>query len=125
PANTTLLRVSPPTFPPPANTPFAATPGLSPGAIHYEYADTSSLTVNTGSGAAVDVLATGVATTLVGHGPTTVNVGNSVSGVRDIFGPLTITNPTNITTLDVDDSADTIPRLASPFTFTPPVRTPA
>jgi hypothetical protein len=55
--------------------------GLAPGAIYYKYADTYTLTAQTGTGeATVDVLATGIPVNLVGHGPnTTVNVGNAGS----------------------------------------------
>jgi hypothetical protein len=109
---------------PPGDSPFGAITGLSPGAIIYEYGDTSSLTLNMGSGATVDVLATGVPTTLVGHGLTTVNVGVAGS-VQQIIGALNIENPPSFTTLNVDDSADTVPRLVSLFTFTSPSGTPS
>jgi hypothetical protein len=81
--------------------------GLPGGAvINYEYDDTQSLTLQTGAGATVNVLATGVTTNLVGNGPTTVNVGNSTDGVQEIVGTLNIENPPALSTVTVDDSAD-------------------
>ena len=97
--------------------PFGQITGLAPAAINYKYADTGSLTLRTGGGGInVNVLATGVSTSLVGNGPTTVNVGNRVSGVQEILGPLTITNPPDFTTLNVVDSAD---QTAQPRRSTP------
>jgi hypothetical protein len=85
--------------------------GLAPAAIQYKYADTSSVTVQTGTGGAtVNVLATGKPVNLIGHGAnTTVNVGNAGS-VQAINGLLTISNPPSYTTVNVDDSADTTVR---------------
>jgi hypothetical protein len=77
------------------------------GLINYEYPDTPSLTFKTGWRATVNVLATGVTTNLVGNGPTTVKVGNSTDGVQDVAGTLNIENPPALTTVTVDDSADT------------------
>ena len=98
--------------------PFGQITGLAPAAINYKYADTGSLTLRTGAVINVNVLATGVSTSLVGNGPTTVNVGNRVSGVQEILGPLTITNPPDFTTLNVVDSADQTGRTATLDTFT-------
>ena len=103
----------------PDGLPFGQITSLAPAAINYKYADTGSLTLRTGGGGInVNVLATGVSTSLVGNGPTTVNVGNRVSGVQEILGPLTITNPPDFTTLNVDDSADQTGRTATLDTFT-------
>jgi autotransporter-associated beta strand protein len=83
--------------------------GLAPANIYYKDADTRSLTIKTGtaSGNIINVQATdGIATTnLVGNGPTTVNVGNAGS-VQAIAGTLSIENPPNYTTLNINDSAD-------------------
>jgi hypothetical protein len=83
--------------------------GLAPASINYEYGDTSRLTLNTGwaSGTTVNVRATdSIATTnLVGHGSTTVTVGNAGS-VQGIAGTLNIENPPSFTTITLDDSAD-------------------
>jgi hypothetical protein len=98
--------------------PFGQITSLAPAAINYKYADTGSLTLRTGAVINVNVLATGVSTSLVGNGPTTVNVGNRVSGVQEILGPLTITNPPDFTTLNVVDSADQTGRTATLDTFT-------
>ena len=85
--------------------------GLAPALIRYEYNDTNGVTVNTGTGVAtVNVLATGVATSLIGHSANTiVNVGDAGS-VQNIQGALTIENPPSFTTLNVDDSADSVGR---------------
>jgi hypothetical protein len=81
--------------------------GLAPAAIQYKYADTNTVTVQTGTGGAtVNVLATGKPVSLIGHGTNTVNVGNSGS-VQAISGPLTISgSPSSLATVNVDDSAD-------------------
>src|SRR5262249_43550523 len=81
--------------------------GPTPANIDYKYADTNQVIVKTGTGGAnVNVLAAGVPTKLEGHGPnTTVNVGNA-GRLTDIRGAVTITNPPNLTTVNVDDSAD-------------------
>jgi hypothetical protein len=83
--------------------------GLAP--INYEYDDTSSVTVLTDPGAdtQVHILATGVPVNLINHGPTTVTVGDA-GGLANILGELTISNPTDYTTVIVDDSADPEPR---------------
>jgi hypothetical protein len=105
------------TFTPPGDSNWGSIVGLAPATISYEYADTSSLTLRSGSGSIVNVAATGVSTSLVGNGPTTVNLGDYL-GVQDILGSLTITNPPSFTTLTVDDSADPIGRTATLDTFT-------
>jgi hypothetical protein len=93
--------------------------GLAPAAIQYKYVDTSSVTVQTGTGGAtVNVLATGKPVNLVGHGAnTTVNLGNAGS-VQAINGLLTISNPPSYTTVNVDDSADTTVRTVTLDTVT-------
>src|SRR5262249_44355438 len=83
---------------------FGSITGLSPAAIQYKYADTSTDTVQTNI-ATVNVRATGVPVNLIGHGGNTVNVGNAGS-VQAINGSLTISNPPSFTTLNLDDSAD-------------------
>jgi Immunoglobulin I-set domain/Dockerin type I domain len=89
---------------------FGQISGLAPALIRYEYNDTSSVTISTGTGVAtVNVLATGVATSLQGNGflgdRTTVNVGDAGS-VQNVRGNLTIENPSGFTHINVDDSAD-------------------
>jgi hypothetical protein len=103
--------------------------GLAPANINYGYADTSSVTVNTGTAAGnvVNVLTTDVTTNLVGNAALTVNVGNGshvnavFGSAAGIFGDLNIANSpgfnstaatTNINTITVDDSAYTTPRTA-------------
>jgi hypothetical protein len=96
---------------------FGRITSLAPAAINYKYADTGSLNIRTGPGGInVNVLATGVPTSLVGNGPTTVNVGDRFG--LDLLGPLTITNPPSFTTLNVNDSADQTGRAATLDTFT-------
>jgi hypothetical protein len=105
------------TFTPPGDSAWGSLDGLAPAEISYEFADTSSITINTGASATIDVLSTGVSTSLVGHGSTTVNVGEGGS-VQGIFGALNISNPPSFTTINVDDSADTTARSATLDTFT-------
>jgi hypothetical protein len=81
--------------------------GLPTGAsINYEYIDTPSLTLNTGPGATVEVLATWHTLDLVGNGPTTVNLGNQ-GNVQGLNGDLYIENTVpRATSVYVNDQAD-------------------
>src|SRR5262249_46751687 len=94
-------------FVPLGDSPWGSIVGLAPAEIDYEYADTKSLTVDTGpGGGAVYVRATGVPTALVGNGasfsdgsggggtgPTLlIDVGKG-GKLEDIFAPLTAENP--------------------------------
>jgi hypothetical protein len=80
---------------------------LASGAnINYEYSNTLRLTLQTGAGATVDVLATGVATYVVGNGPTTVNVGDQ-NNVQGISSSLYVQNAVpGQGTVDINDSQD-------------------
>jgi hypothetical protein len=114
-------------FVPAGDTPWGSIVGLAPAEIDYEYADTKSLTVDTGpGGGGVYVRATGVPTALVGNGASfrdgngggsgpgatvLIDIGNNGT-VEQIDGPLTIENPPGSDTISVDDSADSTPRLA-------------
>jgi hypothetical protein len=94
--------------------------GLAPADILYKYADTNTVTVQTGTGGAtVNALATGVPVNLIGHGTNTVNVGNAGS-VQAINALLTITDPPagDYVTVNVDDSADATPRTVNLDTVT-------
>jgi hypothetical protein len=84
----------------------------------------ADLTLSTGTGgAAVNVRGTvpNAVTSVIGHGSNndTVNVGNPTHGARDIQGELRIDNPPSLTTVNVDDSADTSPRTVTHDTWTP------
>jgi hypothetical protein len=86
---------------------------LAVGMIYYRYSDTSSLVLQTGDGdgpnpALVTVDATGVPTTLTGHGTTAVNVGRG--SVEQIQGDVFINNVVAQTTVTVDDRNDTYNR---------------
>jgi hypothetical protein len=95
---------------------FGSITGLAPGAIRYKYADTNTVTVQTGGfgggGATVNLLATAVPVSFIGHALTTLNIGNA-GGVQAINGSITITNPPSVTAVNVDDSADTTVRTVS------------
>ena len=92
--------------------------GLAPAAIDFKYADTASVSITTGSGNdTVNVHATGVTTNLSSFGGhDTVNVGNAGS-LQGILGALNIQNPPNLTTLNINDSADATARTATLSTF--------
>ncbi|HLJ97640.1 MAG TPA: hypothetical protein VKU02_31050 [Gemmataceae bacterium] len=109
-ADTLIPTVKLDSFTPASDQPWGRISGLANAPISYEYDDTSSVTIHTGFagfgyGMIVNVQSTGVPTSLIGHGPCTVNVGNA-SKVEGIQGALTIQNPLDHTTLMVDDSND-------------------
>jgi hypothetical protein len=86
---------------------FGQVSGLAPGVISYEYFDTNTVNISTGTGGnTINVLGNGTTTNLIGSfGGTTVNVGNAGS-VQGIFGTLNFENPNSFDTINVDDSAD-------------------
>jgi hypothetical protein len=93
--------------------------GLTPVSfIEYSYAGTSSVNITTGSGNdTVEVFQTGIATNLsTSGGADTINVGN-FGNLQGILGAVTIQNPPNFDTINVDDSADTTARTATLSTF--------
>ena len=94
--------------------------GLAPAAINYKYNNTASVGIETGSaGDTFNVLGTGVMTNLsTSGGNLTVNVGNNGS-VQGILGALTIQNPGSgvSTSVQVDDSADSVARTVTLSTF--------
>ena len=91
--------------------------GLAPAAINYKYADTSSVSLTTGTGAdTVNVLATGVTTNINDYGTDPVNVGNSGS-VQGILGKLYLQDPPSHNTISIDDHADTTPRTVTQYTY--------
>src|SRR5262249_33936489 len=106
-ADATARTVTLDTFTPAGDTAWGSITGLAPAAINYEYIDTRSLTVDTGTadGTIIDVAATGVPTNLVSHSDTQVHVGSGGS-VQGIQGTLNIENPPRLDTIDVDDFAD-------------------
>lgn len=91
---------------PAGDTPFSTVSGMSAGTISYEDADTSSVLIETGTGAdTIAVHATGIATTMTIGGTANVVVGN-VGTLAEIAGPLTLKGPNGSIQLTVDDSAD-------------------
>jgi hypothetical protein len=67
----------------------------------------NSIRINGGVGGTLSYLRANVRPlSVVGRGPDTVNVGNPGNGVQGIQAPLSVTNPPDFTTLNVDDSAD-------------------
>ncbi len=93
--------------------------GLAPAAIDYKYIDTSGVNITTGlaNGTTINVLATGVPTSLSSNlGGDTVNVGNAGS-VQGILGALTIQNPPSFDTINIDDSEDGVARNVTLSTF--------
>jgi hypothetical protein len=109
-ADATARTVTLSTFTPAGDTAWGKVAGLAPATINYEYADTSGVSIITGTGAnTVNVQATGVTTYIRDNGPATVNVGNA-SSVQGIQGQLDLDNPPNFNTLNIDDSADAAAR---------------
>jgi hypothetical protein len=106
--------------------PWGQVVGLAPGTINFEYGDTSSVTVQTGTSGSdvVNVQQTQVATNVIGHAlGMTVNVG-SAGSVAGIQSPLTIEDPASFSNVNVDDSADTTARTVTLSIFTPSGDTP-
>jgi len=89
--------------------------GFSNGAadIYYEYNDTRSLTIDTGTGAGTvvnvddtDPAFANFQTSIVSHAPTTINVGNNTSTVQGIASTLNLENPPSLDTINIDDALD-------------------
>jgi hypothetical protein len=83
--------------------------GLAPANIFYSQVDVNAVNI-TGSrgGSTYNVISTPffATTSLINEGPDTVNVGNAGS-LAGILGNLSISNPPDFTTVNVNDSADT------------------
>jgi hypothetical protein len=83
--------------------------GLAPGTIEYRAIDMKSpVKILTGTGGnTVNVYRTPgeIATSLIGHGPDTVNIG-LFGSVQGILGAVNISNPPDFTAVNVDDSTD-------------------
>src|SRR5262249_13384826 len=93
--------------------------GLAPAAILYSYADTASVNITTGSAAdTVNVRATGEATNLSTTGRRSADHVSNAGSVQGILGSLLIRNPPSFTTLNINDSADTVARTATLSTLT-------
>ena len=84
--------------------------GLSPTAdIHYKYADTNLLTIDTGAaeGNVFGALEVGVPTSIVTHALATVNVGDGNVGMAAIAKPLTLSSTiADAITLNLNDEQD-------------------
>jgi hypothetical protein len=105
-------------FTPSGDTPFGRITGLAPAAITYEFEDTNTLNIKTGTGSTVvNVLATGaiLGTNLFSNGATTVNIGNANSlwVGPGIGGPLNLENEVSSDTVFINDQNDTTSRSAS------------
>jgi hypothetical protein len=91
-----------------ADTTYGQITGLALGPIYYRYADTSTLTVWTGTTTAlVNVQATGTSTNVAGNDAqgTTINVGNAGSA-QQIQGALSLSNPAGPLMVNVNDQND-------------------
>ena len=119
-ADPTARNVTLDTFTPSGDSAWGSITGLAPASINYEYFDTHSVSITTGTAAdTVAVHATGVSTNLSsggGHDAVTVGSGGSVQGIG---GTLNIENPPSLSTINVDDSADPSSRNVTLDTFTP------
>jgi hypothetical protein len=84
--------------------------------ITQQTSDFSGVVINAGTGGNtfdVQSIATGIPLTINSQAADTVNLGNTTHGVRDILADVTLTNPSQATTLFADDSADAIGRPVS------------
>ena len=95
-------------FTPGGDTPFGRITNLAPAVISYEFADTRTLNIKTGTGTTVvNVQATGAGiTNLFSSAATTVNVGNANS-LTGITGALVLENEVNFDTVFINDQSDT------------------
>jgi hypothetical protein len=107
-ADSTAQTVQMGTWTPTGDSNWGYIAGLGGGAnINYEYADTRSLTLQTGiaSGNVINVLGTGVATSIQSNADTTINVGNGT--VAAIVGTLNLESPPAFNTIVINDASDT------------------
>jgi hypothetical protein len=103
----------------PGDTSLGQLGGVSPGVIQWDYFDTRAVNIYFGTGtSAVNVLGTGVPTTIFNQAPATVNVGSGGS-LQGILGPLSVENPSSFTALNVDDENDPASRTVFLINFTP------
>jgi uncharacterized repeat protein (TIGR01451 family) len=114
-ADATARTVTLDTLPaqPPSDTaqdgdPYGTITGLAPAAINYEYADTTHLTLDGGTGGnTFNVHATGTPTTINdGAGNDTVVVGNTANLLTGINSALTVNGQGGSDVLQVNDQAD-------------------
>jgi hypothetical protein len=120
-ADSTVQTVQMGTWTPTGDTNWGYIAGLGGAAnINFEYADTNSVTINTGtaSGNVINVQGTGIATTIVTNNDATINIGNGGS-VAGIQGTLYIESPPAFNTININDSVDTTARTVQMGTWTP------
>ena len=91
--------------------------GLSTGVIQYLYAQTVSLTLDTGPATTVHVAATGTATNVIAAGNHTTVTVRAAGSVQGILGTLSLEDPTGLDAIIVDDSADNTARTVTLGTF--------
>jgi hypothetical protein len=99
------------TYIPPGDTAWGTIQGLAPAGISYRNAGTLGVNLRTGRSGheTVNVLATGVATTVISNGLTSVNV----SRATGILGTLNIGGLAGSNTINVYDSAFNVPETIS------------
>jgi hypothetical protein len=84
--------------------------GLAPATILYNYANTTSLSLTTGTGGnVVDVWSTGVPTFIGDNSQSTVNLGYAGS-VQGIQGTVYVIGSAGVNSITIDDSADNLAR---------------
>jgi hypothetical protein len=89
---------------PSGDTAFGTITGQSAGVISYEYADTSGVTLTTGTGAdTINVASTGTATHLVGSASATLNIGNG--DLSALTGAVTVNGSGGTTAVNVNDQS--------------------
>jgi hypothetical protein len=73
-----------------------------------------------GTGGTVNILSepAGTPVNVYGGGSSTINIGNNVSGVQEIQGPIDLENPSGQNTITIDDSGDSTARTATLSTVT-------
>jgi len=81
--------------------------GLAPGTLAFLDSGTNQVNIDTGTrGNTVNILSTGISTSLVSHGSDAVNIGFTASSVQGILGALSISNVGGQDSLNIDDHLD-------------------
>jgi len=88
---------------------------LAPALIEYKYADLAAVNITFGSSADVITIrkSQGVLNLTTTGGADAYTIGGSSDGAQSVLGEITLQNPPNLTTITVNDAANTVGRTAT------------